>query len=93
MIGLKVNYGVPLYCVIFFFNFLFCIGVKQINHVVIVSGGQQRDSIVHIHVSIFSQWLCDFWHRHVMKFWSLRPEEKFTDRIELVVYGKGFSVP
>ena len=59
----------------------------------IVSGGQQRDSIVHIHVSIFSQWLCDFWHRHVMKFWSLRPEEKFTDRIELVVSGKGFSVP
>ena len=33
------------------FNFLFCIGVWLINDVVIVSGGQQRDSAMRIHVS------------------------------------------
>ena len=38
-----------------FKNFLFCIGVKPINNVVIVSGEQQRDSAIHIHVSILSQ--------------------------------------
>ena len=27
----------------------------MINNVVIVSGGQQRDSVVHIHISILSQ--------------------------------------
>ena len=35
-----------------FFNFLFYIGVSPINSVVIDSGGQQRDSAIHIHVSI-----------------------------------------
>ena len=29
-------------------NFLFCIGVKLINNVFIVSGGQQRDSVIRI---------------------------------------------
>ena len=33
-------------------NFLFCTVVQLINYVVIVSGGQQRDSAIHIHVSI-----------------------------------------
>ena len=39
----------------FFFqilNLLFCIGVYPINNVVVVSGEQQRDSAIHIHVSI-----------------------------------------
>ena len=36
-------------------NFLFCIEVQLINNIVIVSGGQQRDSAIHIHVSILSQ--------------------------------------
>ena len=40
---------------IFFFTFLFYIEVKQINNVVIASGGQQRDSAIHIHVSILPQ--------------------------------------
>lgn len=35
-----------------FFNFLFYIGVSPINSVVIDSGGQQRDSAIHRHVSI-----------------------------------------
>ena len=39
----------------FFFNFLFYIGVSLINNVVLVSGGQQSDSIIHIHVSILFQ--------------------------------------
>ena len=34
------------------FEHLFYIGVQPINNVVIVSGGQQRDSAIHIHVSI-----------------------------------------
>ena len=39
----------------FFKNFIFCIGVSPINNVVIVSDGQQRDSVIHIHVSILPQ--------------------------------------
>ena len=35
-----------------FVNSLFYIGVSPINSVVIDSGGQQRDSAIHIHVSI-----------------------------------------
>ena len=36
----------------FFFNFLFCIWVEPVDSVVIVSGKQGRDSVVHIHASI-----------------------------------------
>ena len=36
---------------IYFESLLFCIGVQLINNVVIISGGRQRDSIIHIHVS------------------------------------------
>ena len=42
----------------FFFqtvNFSFCIGVEPINNVVEVSPEKQRDSAVHIHVSILPQ--------------------------------------
>ena len=35
-----------------FFKLLFCTGVEQINNAVTVSGGQQRDSATHTHVSI-----------------------------------------
>ena len=44
-----------LYFLFFFLNFSFCLGVWPINNVVMVSGGQQRDSVIHIHVSILSQ--------------------------------------
>ena len=37
---------------ILFLNFLFYIGVQLINNVVIVSGGRQSDSVIHVHVSI-----------------------------------------
>ena len=43
------------YTFFFFFNFLSYIGVQSINNIVIVSGGQQRDSAIHIHVSILPQ--------------------------------------
>ena len=36
----------------FFKNFLFYIGVQSVNSVVIVSSGEQRDSAIHMHVSI-----------------------------------------
>ena len=36
----------------FFFYFLFNIKVQPINNVVVISGEQQRDSAIHIHVSI-----------------------------------------
>ena len=39
----------------FFFYFLFYIGVWLINNVVTVSGGQQRDPAIYIHVSILPQ--------------------------------------
>ena len=35
-----------------FLNFLFCIGVYPLKNVVIVLGGQQRNSAIHEHVSI-----------------------------------------
>ena len=41
--------------VLSFFSFLFYIGVYLINNVVIVSGGQWRDSAIHTRVSIFPQ--------------------------------------
>ena len=34
------------------FDLLFCIGIQLISNVVIVSGGQQRDSATYTHVSI-----------------------------------------
>ena len=37
---------------LFIFNFLFYIGVELINNVVLVSGVQQSDSVIHIHVSV-----------------------------------------
>ena len=39
----------------FFFKLFFCIGVYQNNYVVIVSGIQQRDSAIHIHIFILPQ--------------------------------------
>ena len=42
-------------------KFLFYIGVELINNVVLVSGVQQIDSVIHIHVSILLQIL--FHHR------------------------------
>ena len=36
-------------------SFLFCVAVQPIHNVVVVSGAQQRDSAVHIHVSILLQ--------------------------------------
>ena len=41
--------------VMHFLNFLFYIWVEPINNVVIVSGAQQSDSVVHIHVPILPQ--------------------------------------
>ena len=41
--------------ILFFKSFLFYIGVKLNNNVVIVSGEQQRDSAIHTHVSILPQ--------------------------------------
>ena len=38
-----------------FLNFLFYTGAQPINNVVIVSGGQQRGSAIHIHGSILPQ--------------------------------------
>ena len=35
-----------------FLNFLFCVGVWPVNNVVMVSDEPQRDSAIHIHVSI-----------------------------------------
>ena len=35
-----------------YFNFLFYVGGESISNVVTVSGGQQRDSAIHLHVSI-----------------------------------------
>ena len=39
----------------YIFNFLFYIGVYPLSNVVIVSGGEQRDAAIHVHVSILPQ--------------------------------------
>ena len=44
--------GTPM---IYVLIFLFYIGVKSINNVVIASGRQQRHSVIHIRVSILLQ--------------------------------------
>ena len=41
-------------------KFLFYIGVQLINNVVLVSGIQQSDSLIHIHVSVLFQILFPF---------------------------------
>ena len=43
-----------------FLNFIFYIGVWLINSVLLVSGVQQSDSIIHVHVSILFQILFPF---------------------------------
>ena len=54
----KINH---FYCLIkeilktVFLDFLFYIGIQSINNVVIVSGAQQNNSAIHIHVSILPQ--------------------------------------
>ena len=35
-----------------FFKFLLYVGIQPIKSVVIVSSGQQRDSVIHIHVTL-----------------------------------------
>ena len=54
-----------------FFNVLFYIGVQLINNVVIVSGVQQSDSVIHVHVSIVFQILFPFKLLHDMEQSSL----------------------
>ena len=45
-----------LFCFYFLlFSFSAYIGIYSINNVVIVSGGQQRDSAMHMHVSVLPQ--------------------------------------
>ena len=39
----------------YFVNFLFCFGVQPVNNIVIVSGEQKRDSVMHMHVSTLPQ--------------------------------------
>ena len=39
----------------YFLNFLFCIGIKPIKNAVIVSSEYQRDSAIHIYISILPQ--------------------------------------
>ena len=43
-----------------FFNFLVYIGIQLINNIVLVSGVQQSDSVIRIHVSILFQVLFSF---------------------------------
>ena len=48
-----ISFFFPLY--FYVFNFLFCIEVQLIINVVIISGRQQRSSIIQIHASILPQ--------------------------------------
>ena len=53
--SLKWHQPTPHHYCSCFINFLFCIGIYPINNVVIVSGGQRRNSATHKHVSILPQ--------------------------------------
>ena len=43
--------------VLFFFNFFFNIGVQLINNVMLISGIQQSDSVIRMHVIGLPLWL------------------------------------
>ena len=51
-VALFIFLGHRIVILFFYFNFLFCVGVYPINNVMIISGEQWRDSIIHVHVSI-----------------------------------------
>ena len=65
------------YMDIHFFNFLFYSGIELINNVVLVSGIQQSDSIIHIHVSILVQSLRKHYRLTGV---ALKQENKITNR-------------
>ena len=48
---LSENGNTSMFIFTYLLNFLFYIGVQPFNNVVIVSGEQQRNSVIHIHVS------------------------------------------
>ena len=48
-------FSFPFYLFPFLKNSLFHIGVWPTSNVVILSGGQQRDSVIHVHVFILPQ--------------------------------------
>ena len=51
----KIGY-LSFHCFVFFFFFRFHFFFNiPVNNVVVVSGGQQRDSVIHIHVTILPQ--------------------------------------
>ena len=52
---LKFMHFIIYYYIYVFIKFLFYIRVYLINNVVLVSGVQQTDSVIHIHVSILFQ--------------------------------------
>ena len=58
LVGFFCLFAFGVFC--FCFLFLFCIGVESINNVVLVSGAQHSDSVIHIHVSILFQILFPF---------------------------------
>ena len=51
--------------VFFFFKFLFDIGVELMSNVILVSGVEQSDSVIYIHVSMLSQILFPFRLRNI----------------------------
>ena len=56
---------------IFLLNFLFCVGIWPVNNIVIVSGGQQRDWAIHIHVCILPH--CSRSYFWCVLEWGLKP--------------------
>jgi len=49
---------------IFFFNFLFYVQVELINNAVMISGRQQRDLAMHIHVFFLTCKTLKSWIKH-----------------------------
>ena len=54
----KINFRLSFF--LFKLNFKFCIGVWLIYNVMFVSGVQQSDSVIHIHISILFQILFSY---------------------------------
>ena len=53
--GMPHDSSSPRISMIYFFNFLFYIGVSPVKTVMLVSDEQQRNSGIHTHLSVLSQ--------------------------------------
>ena len=55
---ISLHLHIPLFLYLYLFHLLFSIGVELINNIVLGSGVQQSDSVIHARVHSFSYYFC-----------------------------------